>query len=92
MDSIIYKLYEGQLAPMESSEFKPTRFQKRRDRFFEKHQPWLDRLEKAEPQTFEKLMDLLDDQWAIELDEIPEAFCEGFTIGAQLMVEVFTGI
>ena len=77
---------------MESSEFKPTRFQKRRDRFFEKYQPWLDRLEKTEPQTFERLMALLDDQWAIELDEIPEAFGEGFTIGVQMMVEVFAGI
>ena len=92
MDSIIYKLYEGQITPMESSEFKPTRFQKRRDRFFEKHQPWLNRLEAAEPQTYEKLTALLDDQWAIELDEIPEAFCEGFTIGVQMMVEVFAGI
>lgn len=92
MDSILYKLYNGQIAPLESGEYKPARFQKRRERFFEKHQPWLDRLEKAEPQTFEKLMALLDDQWAIELDEIPEAFCEGFTLGVQMMVEVFTGI
>ena len=42
MDSIIYKLYEGQITPMESSEFKPTRFQKRRDRFLKNTSPgWI---------------------------------------------------
>lgn len=92
MDSIIYKLYDGQIAPMESREFKSKRFQKRRDRIFEKHQPWLEQLEAAQPHTYKQLMALLDDQWAIELDEIPEAFCEGFSIGVQMMVEVFTGI
>ena len=92
MDSIIYKLYDGQIAPMESHEFKPKRFQKRRDRFFEKHQRWLEQLEAVEPHTYEKMMALLDDQWSVELDEIPEAFCEGFTIGVRMMVEVFTGL
>ena len=48
------------------------------------------RFEKQRARIFEKHQSWLDQ--LEELDKIPEAFCEGFSTGVQMMVEVFPGI
>ena len=90
MNKILQKLYEGQIAPFTSEDFKPSIFQKRREQCFAKHQLWLDQLETHDPDTYSHVMALLDDQFALQLDNLPETFCEGFTIGANIMLEVLT--
>ena len=86
-DSILYQLYGGQIG------YKPRMgaLLKRRQKFQDEHSDMLNRLKKADSLLHGEVMKLLDALVETELSEPTEMFCEGFSIGARMMIEVLMG-
>ena len=92
MDSVLYQLYEGQIAPMEHYKPHIEVLQKRWRNCQERHSDILNRLQEKDAAIYNEVMKLLDELMELELIEVPEMFCEGFSIGVRMMVEVFTQV
>ena len=92
MDSILYQLYQGQILPAEQFRHKIPLHKRRREECCRRHNGTLERLKATDRSMYDEIIALLDEQLELDMMEIPEIFCEGFSIGVQMMVEVFTRI
>ena len=92
MDSILYQLYQGHIAPAEQFLHKIPLHKKRREECCKRHNDSLERLKALDNTMYDEIIALLDEQLELDMMEVPEMFCEGFSLGVQMMVEIFTRI
>ena len=85
MDSILYQLYEGKIC------YGPHRdvLKNRRQNNLERYEDALNRLKEKDAVLYEEVIKLMGELTEEQLISAPEMFCEGFSIGARMMIEVF---
>lgn len=88
MTDIIYQLFYGEIHPAERfTRERPAHLAKRKA-CFQKHDAFLNRLHAIDPALQQEMEQLLDDQLACDMLELPECFYEGFRLGMLITLDV----
>lgn len=88
MDSILLKLFWGGIVPSECfSANIPAHREKRRE-IIRRHDLLFRKLEAIDPALGQEVEQVLSEQLEFDVLEVPEAFCNGFRLGARIMLDV----
>ena len=88
MNNILYQLYEGELQPYSKYLNRVPGHLRRREQCAEKYHAILKRLQALDPELWRSVDDYLDESFRVDREDIPEAFMDGFRLGAGLMMEI----
>jgi len=90
MHNILLQLYHGELTPSSSYSDRFPEHREKRMACYQKHMDFLDRLQAIDPDLQREMEQLLDEQLSVDMLDLPEAFAEGFCLGAKIMIEICT--
>ena len=90
MNNILLQLYNGELAPSTFHNDHIPMHRAKREACLKKYESFLQKLNALDPSLTEEMEKLLDEQLSVDMLELPEAFLEGFYMGAQIMLSVCT--
>lgn len=88
MNDILLRLYNGQLEPSVFYNDRIPEHRKKRLMCYQHHEAFLSRLNAIDPALQEEMEALLDEQLSIDMLELPEAFSDGFRMGAKIMMDI----
>ena len=88
MNNILYQLYQGELQPCRKYQDRVPGHLLRRKQCLQKHRAVMERLEAVDPELWRAVDELMDESFRVDREDVPEAFLEGFRLGAGLMVEI----
>ena len=88
MSNILLDLYHGELAPAAVHNDKLPEHQKKRQACRQRYDALFARLDSLNPELRQAFDQFLDDQLFSDMLELPEAFIEGFRMGAKMMLAV----
>lgn len=88
MNSILYQLYQGELQPCRTYQDRVPGHLRRRQQCMENHRAVMDRLAAVDDGLWRAVDELMDECFRVDREDIPEAFMEGFRLGAALMMEI----
>ena len=88
MENILLQLYNGELAPSTFHNDQIPIHRAKRRACLQQYQGLLQKLDALDPNLRDDLEKLVDDQLSTDMLELPEAFMEGFRMGARIMLAV----
>jgi len=88
MSNILLDLYHGELAPSAFHNKKLPEHQAKRQACRQRYDALFARLDSLDPELRKAFDQFLDDQLFSDMLELPEAFMEGFRMGAKMMLAV----
>ena len=90
MHNILLQLYHGELAPSSSFNAQIPKHRAKRQACLKHYNDFLQKLNDLDPELANEMDELLDEQLFTDFLDLPEAFIEGFRMGAQIMLAVCT--
>jgi len=87
MDSILYRIYESWFSPPDQTAHRAVVLKNRMRESMSAYSSLMEELEESQQK---KWRTVLENQMNRHLDELPEMFALGFSLGAQLMIEVLS--
>ena len=90
MEQTLLKLFWGTIAPSEYSSTNIPEHRERRWQIAKKHDALFKKLESIDPALGQEVEEILSEQLEFDELEVPEAFCDGFRLGARIMLDVLT--
>lgn len=89
MDKTILMLYKDLIAPCSCYTTNIPEYKKQRKKAAMLHEVFWNRLKELDDSLLLEMEKVLDEKLECDLLEVPEAFCDGFRLGARLMLDVF---
>jgi len=91
MEKTLLELYWGKIDPAEYYTTNISEHRRKRLAIARKREMFLEKLDAQNPQLRGEIEKLLELQMEENELEIPEAFCNGFRLGAKIMLDVMSG-
>lgn len=88
MNTILQKLYDGELCPAEQVSSKIEKYQNIKRDYYNNYKNFAKKLKKLNPSLNKKFMAIMDEQLDIVAFEELEVFIDGFKLGAKMMMEI----
>lgn len=88
MDQTLLKLFWGTIIPSEYSSTNIPEHREKRRKIARKHDVFFNKLEVIDPALGKELDEVLPEQLEFDELEVPESFCDGFRLGARIMLDV----
>lgn len=89
MKSILTRLYEGDIYPLEQCMPKSEVYCKIREDHRRRNKDFQEKLEALDPALLHQFIKIMDDLFAELPFEASEAFINGFCLGSKMMVEIY---
>jgi len=91
MEQTLMDLYLGKIDPAEYYTTNIPEHRKKRFAVARKRETFLEKLAAIDPQLRREMEDIIVLQTEEDYLEVPEAFCNGFRLGAKIMLDVMSG-
>ena len=91
MDQTLLKLFWGTIVPSEYHSTNIPAHKEKRRQIINNHDTLFKKLEAIDPALGEEMDKILEEQLEFDELEVPETFCDGFRLGAKIMLDVLTG-
>lgn len=88
MNTILQKLYDGELCPAEQVSSKVEKYQNIKRKHYYNYENFAKKLKKLKPPLHKKFMAIIDEQLDIVALEELDVFIDGFKLGAKMMMEI----
>ena len=91
MEQTLMDLYLGKIDPAEYYTTSIPEHREKRFAIMRKRERFLEKLAAVDPQLREEMEKIIELQLEEDELELPEAFCNGFRLGAKIMLDVMSG-
>lgn len=89
MNSVLHRLYEGNIFPEEQLKPRTEAYRRMREKQFKHYDEFIEKLKSADPILHEQFIGLLNDLLEAVPLETSEIFIDGFRLGVRIMAEVY---
>ena len=90
MEKTILMLYKELIAPCAYYTTNIPEYKKQREKAAMRHEAFWNRLKELDSSLLYEMDNILYEQIECDLLDLPEAFCDGFRLGARLMMDVMS--